>query len=384
MPTLRKMVGRNMKNCDQAVVDIQLEENLTSSSCSKVVSEIIKYLAYQKQQIPYPFEQLKLLVNKSKLAGEQETIGKSVKRRCLQLERHHSKATDAVDTLENIFKNIEAEFMISDEDGIGRVEEVVVMFGATPVTPKDVFRIQLPPVKFHSVFDTPKPPSRKTMVQLLRCLLESEDLNSIISQPIAITNAFVFFKRKSASDKLSNASGGGKRWFLPRENFRLPQKGRQAVLKIDCLPQPPQINVESPLAHPLGNISDLEDELSSSQTSMQSKNEQAKATGFLDSHPITNLFSTHLVFKSNVLEKNDCSIGSTDIVSVVEREVESLVEVVLDSIEDLSKPMEELNIGSQRTDTNFEEVNYIEWFEARVPLRGFKDYVVNGISAINA
>ena len=73
------MVGKNVKNCDRALVDIQLEEYLTSSSCSKVVNEIIKYLAYQKQQIPYPFEQLKLLVNKNKFTGEQESNRKSEK-----------------------------------------------------------------------------------------------------------------------------------------------------------------------------------------------------------------------------------------------------------------------------------------------------------------
>lgn len=41
---------------------IELTDIITPKSCSSYIAEIIKYVAYTKQQIPYPYERLKMFV----------------------------------------------------------------------------------------------------------------------------------------------------------------------------------------------------------------------------------------------------------------------------------------------------------------------------------
>ncbi|XP_071453772.1 MAD2L1-binding protein [Hetaerina americana] len=375
------MMSTRGKDAYRALVDIKFEENLTWISCSKIVIEIIKYLAYQKQQIPYPFDQLKLLIKKKKIdeTGAGNAINKPGK--------YHNKATVAVETLESIFQNIEAEFMIGSQSGFGGVEEVVVLFGATPVTPKDVFRIQIPEIR--SDLETPKPPSRKMMIQLLRCLLESDSLHSVISQPVTTTNTFIFFKRRlnyfRAPENFANKS-----WFLPRENFKLPQKGRQAVLRIEYAPKENiAVEAESPLARPLVGISDSEG------TPLKDDRYPLKKMGNImqQGHSVNERvikipgvkLPNHLVFKSRQPLPGDMAsnlpVSGYDMVP--DGEVQCLAGDVAGSMNRLSDDFEKLTFSPcvENGESNF---NHIEWYEARAPIRGFKDCVVNGVSAITS
>ncbi|XP_046401489.1 MAD2L1-binding protein-like [Ischnura elegans] len=376
------------KNMHEALVDIKFEENLTWVACSKIVIEIIKYLAYQKQQIPYPFEQLKLLVNKKKtdVGGGVNTTNKS-----LSSARYHSKAAEAVETLESIFQNIEAEFMISSQGGCNGVEEVVVLFGPTPVTPKDVFRIQIPEIRRDFDFETPKPPSRKMMVHLLRCLLESESLHSIVSQPVNTTNTFIFFKRKSNPVLGTSDNFVAKSWFLPRENFKLPQKGRQAVLKIEyAVKEFVALEAESPLARPLVEISDCEstpvkdDHPINVLRSPLKKVENLRQSGLCGNEKVIKIpgfkLPNHIVFKAPkpLLDVPESSKLSNDL-----GEVKCMKNGAMSSMNRLSDDFEKLSFNPC-PEKNASGCSSIVWFEARAPIKGFKDCVVNGISSITS
>lgn len=43
-------------------VGLELTDIITPKTCSSYIAEIIKYVAYTKQQIPYPYERLKMFV----------------------------------------------------------------------------------------------------------------------------------------------------------------------------------------------------------------------------------------------------------------------------------------------------------------------------------
>lgn len=52
----------------QNTVEFKVEMNdvITPLSCSTMINEFIKYVIYQKQLIPYPYERLKMYVSKRK------------------------------------------------------------------------------------------------------------------------------------------------------------------------------------------------------------------------------------------------------------------------------------------------------------------------------
>lgn len=47
-------------------IEINLSDILTRTSCAVLVCELIKYLIYQREQIPYTYERLKYLITKRK------------------------------------------------------------------------------------------------------------------------------------------------------------------------------------------------------------------------------------------------------------------------------------------------------------------------------
>lgn len=110
---------------------------LTPVACSSLINELLKTLIFQKSQIPYPYNWLKSVVDrKRKKDAEQQASEK----KCAQvaMERYFRLASGAYDNLEDIMCHIRKEM----ENG--EVQEVVLVFGATPFTPKQVYSIKLP------------------------------------------------------------------------------------------------------------------------------------------------------------------------------------------------------------------------------------------------
>lgn len=109
---------------------------LTPVACSSLISELLKTLLFQKAQIPYPFNWLKSVVDRKrkKEADQQETA----KRAPVAVERHFRLVSSTYDNLEAIMCHIRKEMESSE------VREVVLLFGATPFTPKQAYSIKLP------------------------------------------------------------------------------------------------------------------------------------------------------------------------------------------------------------------------------------------------
>lgn len=106
-------------------VGVLLEEPLTSDSCCKLILELVKYLLYQKQQIPVTYEYLLRLGATSSGASD----------RCL------ATARNTLSCLQNISDHLNTELT----RGSAVVKEIAVFMGATILSPKLCVRISLPP-----------------------------------------------------------------------------------------------------------------------------------------------------------------------------------------------------------------------------------------------
>lgn len=128
-----------------SVINVEITEVvLTPFICASLINEILKGLLYQKNQIPYPYNWLKNIVNKKRGQGHNgdETVPKNFK-----LVNHFRIVSNAYDTLESLMKGIVTEF----SDSVDVIQEVVIVFGTTPECPKEVFTIKTFPVmKGHS------------------------------------------------------------------------------------------------------------------------------------------------------------------------------------------------------------------------------------------
>lgn len=80
------------------MINLNIGDQFTSISCGHVVVELIKFIAYQRLQIPYSYQWLKQVVNKRK-ACEGENRNDN-----LQSERHFRTASTSLENLDFILK----------------------------------------------------------------------------------------------------------------------------------------------------------------------------------------------------------------------------------------------------------------------------------------
>ncbi|XP_054263811.1 MAD2L1-binding protein-like isoform X3 [Macrosteles quadrilineatus] len=140
-----------LKSFEPIQIEITLTDLITPKSCSMFVAELIKFIVFSKQQIPYPYERLKMFVTKRieqqkilELSNTQKDFGTSHGITFL-MEKHYKKVEEAYRILDSTFKCIEHELMKSTDCSI---DEIVLLFGATPLSPRDVYRIKIPPLTF--------------------------------------------------------------------------------------------------------------------------------------------------------------------------------------------------------------------------------------------
>lgn len=138
------------KKENEIEMNVMLDEPLTNESCIKIVMELIKYLLYQKQQIPFPFEALTQYQK-----GIKETHRNAISFKTLS------------NTLKNVSDQLSSQFFLKGCD----IREIAVLLGATILSPRLCIRIELPSYilnsKHHREY---KHPPRKPLLKLMRLL----------------------------------------------------------------------------------------------------------------------------------------------------------------------------------------------------------------------
>lgn len=113
---------RRNKN-KESFITVDLEEPLTGHACTELVLEIVKYIMYQKQQIPVSCDSLMKIHAKSK-----------------PTDRNFSSMQNLVSSMCNVSNQLTSQFNI---EGC-TVKEILIVIGATIVSPKLSIRLELP------------------------------------------------------------------------------------------------------------------------------------------------------------------------------------------------------------------------------------------------
>lgn len=106
--------GNNLK---PMIIDLNISDQLTSISCGHVVVELIKFIAYQRLQIPYKYQWLKQVVNKKKECLE--------KKDSLHSERHFRVASTALENL---------DFILKVRSSYSCLHEIICTFSSTKIS----------------------------------------------------------------------------------------------------------------------------------------------------------------------------------------------------------------------------------------------------------
>ncbi|VVD01585.1 uncharacterized protein LOC126972565 [Leptidea sinapis] len=171
-----------MLQTEKINIDSDIGDQLTSISLGHIVAELIKFIAYQRLQIPYTYQWLKQLVTKKKEA--------KVVKDSYQSERYFHVASSALDNLDYVIKSI-----IKEVGGVSLPDEICIAFGATPISCKEIYRILLP-----SVCHKPQCHSnniatdQKIQKNVFRNLVTSEQLSKIFYEPLPPTKMYIFLK----------------------------------------------------------------------------------------------------------------------------------------------------------------------------------------------
>lgn len=199
-------------------INVELKDALTASICSHLAIEFFKHIAYQRQQIPFPYKQLKSLLSR-KIENQDSSTASSL-RSCqsVQAENEFIKVKSMFESMQDAFQNLEEELCYHD----GMVQEVAMILGATPLSPRDVYRFQFPPLLLGHLES--KHPHQSNLLSLFRCLISSEDLHSVFKQPLSPTNMFLFI-RKNNTHLATSA-------FTPKERYNLPTSGKHAIIRL--------------------------------------------------------------------------------------------------------------------------------------------------------
>ncbi|OXU28257.1 hypothetical protein TSAR_001085 [Trichomalopsis sarcophagae] len=175
-------------------ISVDLEEPLTAQSCSQLVIEIIKYIMYQKQQIPFSGDTLIKLYASTK-----------------PTDRNYTSMNKLINTLNSITDNLVHELTLDECD----VKEVLIVIGATIITPKLCIKLELPNI-LNKTHIPRLHPYRKPLMTVMRSILGCSEFQEELSTPLFPTNTFVLVQKRDPK-KTSE-------FFIPKPQFALPSR----------------------------------------------------------------------------------------------------------------------------------------------------------------
>ncbi|KAL3286200.1 hypothetical protein HHI36_000711 [Cryptolaemus montrouzieri] len=168
---------------------------LTPLSCSSLISEIVKCLIYQKCQIPYSYNWLKSAINRRRRQEKEAENEDNLSKRNINftVENHFRTASKLYDDVEEAMKELGGELTRSI------VSEVVILFGPTPICPKEVCTIRLPKLAYGHFEESHVKDALKHQHKALRQVFLSNIWMDTVDSAIPCTNTYIFIKKDDAS-----------------------------------------------------------------------------------------------------------------------------------------------------------------------------------------
>lgn len=166
---------------------------LTPLSCSSFVNTFFKGLLYQKTQIPYPYAWLKCSITRRRNREEPLELRGPDR---FRIENQYRVASKLYDGLEDILNELANELRTNT------VNEILILFGSTPLTPKEICRIKIPNLALGHFEQVHVKEAIKLQHNALRQIFLSDLWMDSIDSSIPCTNIY-FYITKHSDDESS-------------------------------------------------------------------------------------------------------------------------------------------------------------------------------------
>ncbi|XP_061192889.1 uncharacterized protein LOC133201113 [Saccostrea echinata] len=342
--------------------DFVFDDGLGLTVRAKLVVEIIKYLMYQRQQLPMALDQLKKNINTDTKVQQQTEVKARMDKRTNR--RELKNAIKAVCNLDQIFDMISQAFEICSE-----IRSVLILFGTTPVSPKESYLLTLPVL--HPEYDSLS--VRNSIKSLFQQIITQDVLGGVKS--ISPTNMTVMVNAPKNS---------GITWFLPKPHFKVPVRGRRHVFNLSC-EYPHPVNHSIDCGNETAEISGIEPlESSANDISMVNFATRLSLSGDEESlQDSTKSLLEPFDFSQSASATSVTASGSSDLTSndvtvVLEKnQSNSSIDMVCNKSINTDVIVKDIptEFAAQTLHTNITEdiLSAFVWFQAPIFVKGYKD-----------
>jgi len=185
-------------------VEVEFPEVLSKKSLVKVLTNLVKNLLHQRNQIPMQYD----IINKDIKAADEVIFKKENARPASENIGVHSRESARTSRQTVRAAKTRALFLKNSARLVKEVEEVMnmikeevendhlvslsVLFGATPISPREVFTIRIPQTTDHLTSCS------RVGVYLFRAMLNNDMLHSLTSSKLPVSNTYLLFCKTSA------------------------------------------------------------------------------------------------------------------------------------------------------------------------------------------
>ena len=372
----------------QTSLDVQFADRLTAEDLATIIGDLVRSLAYQKKQIPLQYDAIKRDLAAAAARGRAEAEGEddadetaaaenpreAARRRRAEARhrilgaRYLKRATDFMDSFDHLVSSLESEIA---GDARGSIVCVSVMFGSTPVTPREVYHVY-PPKDFYSnrlqhqhmaSLQHQERSRKKAALQLFRAMITDNRLFDRIGRHMNPTNMFIAVKKRATGDP--SAVCATPEWLQPRPEFSNLQRGSVTEFRLSYRQETTATLLKTPRSTMQGSLTPIPMDLC---TPCEPK--KSRIT------PVRLWASSHKVFK----EEGDAAVRLEDDVSPSGMEETPCVKRTPLYRRSCAAEASETKAGSLTTmdgeedhDTNDEPESDLEWFVSVQSVKGFKD-----------
>ena len=230
MPHSRKTFKSSTDS--QTSLDVQFADRLTAEDLATIIGDLVRSLTYQRKQIPLQYDAITRDVAAAATRNRCEDVvdeaaavnPREAARRRRAAARHKSlgeryikRATHFIDSFDYLVSSLETEI---SGDTCGRIACVSVMFGSTPVTPKEVYHVYPPKDVYHTRSSLhPEKSRKKAALQLFRAMITDNKLFDRIGRPMNPTNMFIAVKKRATMESETPE------WLVAKPEFSNLKRG---------------------------------------------------------------------------------------------------------------------------------------------------------------
>ncbi|XP_034008130.1 MAD2L1-binding protein [Trematomus bernacchii] len=215
---------------DNGCVNVVFPGTVTQEGCCRFVSEILKCILYQRQQLPMTYDQLVYSQKKQQASMQDEDI---VARRPGQsADVSWRKCQQTLQELEEVLQQLEVLFSLS------RVPRVLLLMGGSLTLPKELYEINMEALVLAGGDKSLRVSA--CLRQLFRTLFVADLLSDTKPVRLIPTTVLVLAHRDC-----------GVGWFRPKLQFKVPTRVKNQIIALSTDP--------STCKEPMAQGSDWED-----------------------------------------------------------------------------------------------------------------------------